>query len=88
MKKIIYLTITTTVVFFNALYAQEVSHESHEENLKRNKIGLYLGNSVIHEVHNNKTGKEQYVLAPTFGLDYEYALTHRFALGLYNEISF
>lgn len=70
------------------LLAQE--EIQHEEGLmpKRHKLGLYLGNSVVHEVHNNLTGKEQYVLAPTFGLDYEYSLSEKWAVGLYNEISF
>lgn len=65
-----------------------LAQEGEEIMLKRHKMGLYLGNSVVHEVHNNLTGKEQYVLAPTFGLDYEYSLTERWAVGLYNEISF
>jgi hypothetical protein len=56
--------------------------------IKRHKVGAYLGYSLIHEVHNTQTGKEQYVLAPTFGIDYEYWLSHKWAIGTYNEISF
>jgi len=67
--------------------AQEVSHETTAPSLKRHKAGVFLGNALIHGVHNTKTGKEQYVIAPTIGIDYEYWFNHRWALGTYNEIA-
>ena len=76
------------MLFFNPLLAQEDSHEASEHSINRHKVGLFLGNSLIHEVHNTQTGKEQYVLAPTFGLDYEYWISHKWAIGTYNELAF
>jgi hypothetical protein len=73
-----------------SLHAEELSDKESSnsiEPLKRHKLGVYLGNSLIREVHNTQTGKEQFVLAPTFGLDYEYWFSHKWAVGTYNEIS-
>ena len=80
---------TCIFIFFvaSSLFAQEESHKITEHSLKRHKIGAFLGNSLIHEVHNTQTGKEQYVLAPTFGLDYEYWINQKWAIGTYNEIA-
>ena len=83
-----FLTVCCLVLFFNPILAQENSHEEHTTTLKRHKVGLFMGNSLIHEVHNTHTGKEQYVLAPTFGLDYEYWISHKWAIGTYNEVAF
>jgi len=68
--------------------AQEEAQSEEHESLKRNKIAIVCGDAVIHEVRNTTTGNEQYVMAPTFGLDYSYALSHHWAIGTYNEISF
>ncbi len=80
-----------TAIFFFAMigfsYAQEEDHNSHENSLKRHKLGVFLGNAIIHGVHNTKTGHEQYVLAPTFGIDYEYWINSKWAIGTYNEIA-
>lgn len=72
----------------NPILAQVEHHEQSEFSLKRHKVGIFMGNSLIHEVHNTHTGKEQYVLAPTFGLDYEYWISHKWAIGSYNEFTF
>ncbi len=88
MSKIYFLTAICLALFINPTFAQQESHESSEAPLKRHKAGLFLGNSLIHEVHNTQTGKEQYVLAPTFGIDYEYWLSHKWAIGTYNEFAF
>ncbi len=43
---------------------------------------------IVHGVHNSQTGKEQYELVPSFGIDYEYWLSHKWAIGTYNEVVF
>jgi hypothetical protein len=68
--------------------AQEVQHVKTEESLKRHKVAGVLGYSVIHAVHNTLTEKEQYEIVPTFGIDYEYWLSHKWAVGTYNEFAF
>ncbi len=88
MIKIYFLTACLQVIFYSSLLAQENSHELDNITLKRHKIGLFLGNTLIHEVRNTQTGKEQYVLAPTFGIDYEYWISHKWAIGTYNELAF
>ena len=88
MIKIYFLTVFCLVLFFNPILAQEEHHAETEVSLKRHKLGLFTGNTLIHGVHNTHTGKEQYILAPTFGLDYEYWLSHKWAIGTYNEVAF
>jgi len=79
------------VVFFSFSASVQAQDENHKSNnlhlLKRHKLGAFVGNALIHGVHNNITGKEQYVLAPTFGLDYEYWINHKWAIGTYNEVA-
>ena len=74
-------SLATTVI------AQEDAQETHANPLKRHKVGAFLGNALIHGVHNTRTGKEQYVIAPTIGIDYEYWINDRWAIGTYNEIA-
>jgi hypothetical protein len=88
MIKLYFLTVFSLVLCINSLQAQEEHHPKTENSLKRHKLGLFTGNTLIHGVHNTHTGKEQYVLAPTFGLDYEYWFSHKWAIGTYNEVAF
>jgi hypothetical protein len=87
MKKIYFLFAVLFFVFTGLVSAQheEVSKPTH--GMKRHKVGAFLGNSLIHGVHNTQTGKEQYVLAPTVGIDYEYWINHKWAIGTYNEVA-
>jgi len=84
-----FLVLTTILISFSLVLATDSEEENSKEEvlLSRHKVGLYLGNSLIREVHNTRTGKEQYVLAPTFGIDYEYWLSHKWAIGTYNELA-
>ena len=81
----------TALIFLSVINITQAQHEEQNDEdihgLKRHKIGAFLGNALIHGVHNNNTGKEQYVLAPTFGLDYEYWINHKWAIGTYNEVA-
>jgi hypothetical protein len=87
MKAIYFLPLVLLFAVSTSSFAQEESHEVIENSLKRHKVGAFLGNAVIHGVHNSQTGKEQYVIAPTFGIDYEYWISHKWAVGTYNEIA-
>lgn len=83
-----FLTIAFCLSMISGVLAQETQHSSESiHKLKRHKLGAFLGNAVIHGVHNTRTGHEQYVLAPTFGLDYEYWINHKWAIGTYNEVA-
>jgi len=88
MRKIYFLTLITFFAFIGICIAQEEEHETKvEHSIKRHRVGIFLGNALIHGVKNTQTGKEQYVLAPTLGLDYTYALSHKWAIGTYNELN-
>jgi len=87
MKVCHFLVAVVLFTVSSTLFAQKKAHESEIHPLKRHKAGVFLGNALIHGVHNTVTGKEQYVIAPTIGLDYEYWLNNRWAIGTYNEIA-
>lgn len=88
MRKIYFLTICSLALFFNSLQAQEEQeHSSIEHAMKRHRVGVFLGNALIHGVKNTQTGHEQYVLAPTLGLDYTYSFSHKWGIGTYNELN-
>lgn len=88
MRKVNFLTALIFFGFTGFILAQETQeHNPSSHTLKRHKIGAFLGNSLIHGVKNTQSGKEQYVLAPTLGLDYEYWLHRKWAIGTYNEIA-
>jgi hypothetical protein len=88
MRKVYYISAVLLLNLTGFVTAQEnQEHKKSSHLLKRHKVGAFLGNSLIAEVKNTQTGKEQYVLAPTFGLDYEYWLSRKWAIGTYNEIA-
>ena len=89
MKKIYFLTVCLHVLFFNFIQAKEEQEHSinSEHSVKRHRIGVFLGDALIHGVKNTQTGEEQYLLAPTLGIDYTYLFSHKWAIGTYNEIN-
>ncbi len=89
MTKVYFLLIPVFFAFTGIATAQEEEHETTTEhyNIKRHRVGVFLGNALIHGVKNTQTGKEQYLLAPTIGIDYTYFLNHKWAIGTYNELN-
>lgn len=63
-------------------YAQE---GVEGEPLKHHRVALFTGTTHIPSGENGVEGQGE-VFVPTYGLDYEYWFSHRFALGLYNDI--
>jgi hypothetical protein len=53
---------------------------------KRQKFAFYQGTSWIPKARNPSTGEKQTLLAPAYGLVYEYWFTHRVGLGTYDDI--
>lgn len=87
MKSLQILALGLFLSVSTSLFAQDRHPQASSLALKRHKLGVMIGNALIHGVHNTKTGKEQYVIAPTIGLDYEYWFNSRWAVGTYNEIA-
>ena len=52
----------------------------------RHLIALFTGNSWIPEGLSHETGDKETVIAPTFGLDYEFRLSDDWSLGTYNDV--
>ncbi len=88
MKKILFISLYLFSSVSIIVHAQEDSHGTTTHNLKRHKVSAVFGDAVVHGAHNSHTGKEQYELVPSFGIDYEYWLSHKWAIGTYNEVVF
>jgi len=89
MNKVYFLLILIFFAFTGIATAQEEEHDAPTDHsdIKRHRVGVFLGNALIHGVKNTQTGKEQYLLAPTIGVDYTYFLNHKWAIGTYNELN-
>lgn len=70
-----------------ALVAGPLSAQESEEEqpMKHHRIALFTGTTWVPSGETGVEGEGE-VFAPTYGLDYEYWFSHRFALGLYNDV--
>jgi len=84
-KQFFYLIIAvSSFIFISPVFSQE--HSGHEEEgLKRHRISFIWGNTLV-PAGKNAHNEDSEVLFPTWGLTYEYILSHRFALGWVNEL--
>ena len=69
MNKLLFLVVCVLVQGINMVQAQEEHHEESENALKRHKIGLFTGNTLIHDVHNTHcTLQDDFIIpCPKFG---------------------
>lgn len=75
---LIFLCFLSAMVFGQD-HKQEIEHES----IKRSRIAAFTGNTLV------PGGVVQYgktLIIPTIGVDYEFALSHKFVVGLSNEL--
>jgi hypothetical protein len=77
-KQFFYLIIAvSSFIFISPVFSQE--HSGHEEEgLKRHRISFIWGNTLV-PAGKNAHNEDSEVLFPTWGLTYEYILSHRFA---------
>ena len=61
---------------------EEAGHGHHA--FRRHKLAVFTGNTWVRK--GSHEGSSGVVLVPTFGLDYEYWINHKFAIGLHNDI--
>jgi len=64
------------------LAAQE--HEEREP-LKRHSLALFTGYTWVPKGDPHEGDPEGTVIAPTIGIDYSFWISHKFAVGLYND---
>ncbi|KXX70199.1 hypothetical protein [Flammeovirga sp. SJP92] len=57
-------------------------HHQEEENFKRHKLAIYMGYTYIPQAIPTHEG----LLVPTFGLDYTFRISEKWAVGLINDI--
>ncbi|GAA4849723.1 hypothetical protein [Algivirga pacifica] len=73
---------------------QHSSHEdTHEEDThmekyykRKHKIAVIAGSSWVPEGRNPETEKKEFILAPTYGLMYEYRFSHKWAIVTHYEL--
>ncbi|OHX68309.1 hypothetical protein [Flammeovirga pacifica] len=87
MKKII-STILFIFLLIQNSQAQETEIHAREEahgKLKHHRIALIWGHGYVPKGISNPDNP-QVLIIPTIGLDYEYFFSHRFAIGITNEL--
>lgn len=72
-----------TVPFFTLLSLSLFAQDHEEESDKKHRITLVMANTHVNQIVNDEN---QIFIIPTWGLDYHYQLSKRFALGLQNDI--
>ncbi len=72
------------LIFYSPVYSQDHSEHS-EEAFKRHRISFIWGNTLV-PAGKNAHNEDSEVFFPTWGLTYEYILSHRFAIGWVNEL--
>lgn len=80
-----YLLTVCCFALLNNLSAQESEHAQEHESLKgTNRLSLGLGHTLISE--GKIDGKNQWLAAPSWSLDFDHWFSNRFALGLQTDI--
>ena len=84
-KKFLSYVIGMSLFLFNfPAFSQE--HAEHaEEGFKRHRVSFLWGNTLV-AAGKNAHNEDSEVLFATFGLSYEYILSHHFAIGWVNEL--
>ncbi|WP_143519993.1 hypothetical protein [Reichenbachiella sp. 5M10] len=69
----------------SVLYAQE-KEEKQSEGAKRHKLMLVMGNVHV-PAGINIDGDKAWTVVPSWGLDYDYALTEQWAIGMHTDMA-
>jgi hypothetical protein len=64
-----------------------LAQEEEGEGGHRHKLALFSGSSWLPQGRSIYTGDRQTVIAPVYGLDYEFRVGERWAIGTYNDIT-
>jgi len=73
-------------VFSSAGFAQNAEGEREEgETEKKHRIAVIIGHAHVPE-GIDKAGNKQWLVLPTWGLDYDYRITSRWAVGVHTDI--
>ncbi len=68
------------ILCFNGLHAQE----EEKEHLHKHGIGFLISHTYISQ--GKIDGKREYLAAPSFGINYNYYINEKWAIGLHNDI--
>lgn len=60
-------------------------HETEEHELKRHTISFVVSHTNINSARENANGSN-WIATPSFGLNYNFNISHKWAIGLHNDI--
>ena len=85
MQKTLLILLVTSVLAQTPSNGQHKAAEGHEEILHPHHLSVLL--AVTH-IPQGESGERTGIYAPTLGLEYEYELTHHWALGAAGDLEF
>ncbi len=78
-----YVLLSTMLISLVAL-GQEVEGEVEEDTEKKHRIAVIIGHAHVPE-GINKEGDRQWLVLPSWGLDYDYRLSSRWSVGVHTD---
>ena len=86
MIRLAIVSAVALVLFVAPLSAQQ--HEEHQEHeaLKRHQLALFTGYTWVPKGNPHEGDPEGTVIAPTIGIDYSFWISHKWGVGLYNDL--
>jgi len=81
MKKILLINLLLFILFANA---QEKENKEEEKSEKRHSIAVLVSHTQI--VNGIKGEDKKWISVPSWGIDYNYEINERWAIGLHNDI--
>lgn len=92
MKKIQQYLILAVVLLFSSVimngqektHSEKTEHSEHAEEFKRHSLSLFITHSFISQGVTG--GKRDWLIVPSFALNYNYSFSHKWALGLHTDL--
>jgi len=63
---------------------EHAEHSEHAEEFKRHSLSLFIAHSFISQ--GVTSGKRDWLIVPSFALNYNYSFSHKWALGLHTDL--
>lgn len=87
------IILSVLFIFFNYTYSfsqesehqNDVQEEHHEGHHKKHSISAVISHTHIRSGVKNETG-DNWIALPSFGINYNYSLNEKWAIGLHNDI--
>ncbi len=81
-----FVCLSLCVCGISSVYAQEAAFESTTHDDSHHKFTLVMGHAHVSKGINILSGDREWQALPAWGLDYDYVLNSKWAIGIHNDI--